>query len=108
MCMSMKMIVYINVNQHVLGSIIGEISKGDICRIVCLTNPSNDQLVKDDGAQIFYSIRSQTKPIGIGVNCENPSQSLPHNTAPMTRTYDWALIPLVGPCALLIHPTTNW
>ena len=74
MCMSMKMIVCINVNQHVLGSIIGEISKGDICRIVCLTNPSNDQLVKDDGAQIFYSIRSQTKPIGIGVNCENLSQ----------------------------------
>ena len=80
----------------------------DICRTVCLTNPSNDQLVKDDGAQIFYSIQSQIKPIGIGVNCENPSQSLPHIAAPMTRTYDWALIPLVGPCALLIHPTTNW
>ena len=27
------------------------------CRTVCLTNPSNDQLVKDEGAQIFYSIR---------------------------------------------------
>ena len=44
------------------------------CRTVCLTNPSNDQLVKDEGAQIFYSIRSQTKPIGIGANCE-----IPHN-----------------------------
>ena len=42
---------------------------------MCLTNPSNDQLVKDEGAQIFYSIWSQTKPIGIGVNCE-----IPHNT----------------------------
>ena len=78
------------------------------CRTVCLTNPSNDQLVKDEGVQIFYSIWSQTKPIGIGENCENPSQSLPHNAAPTTRTYDWALIPLVGPCALPIHPTTNW
>ena len=28
------------------------------CRTVCLTDPSNDQLVKDEGAQIFYSIRS--------------------------------------------------
>ena len=52
-----------------------------------LTDPSNDQLVKDEGAQIFYSIWSQTKPIGIGANCENPSQSLPHNAAPTTRTY---------------------
>ena len=26
--------------------------------------------MKDEGAQIFYSIWSQTKPIGIGVNCE--------------------------------------
>ena len=41
---------------------------------VCLIDPSNDQLVKDEGAQIFYSIRSQTKPIGIGANCE-----IPHN-----------------------------
>ena len=63
---------------------------------------------EDDGAQIFYSIRSQTKSIGIGVNCENPSQSLPYIMTPMTRTYDWALIPLVGLCALLIHPMTNW
>ena len=75
---------------------------------MCLTDPSNDQLVKDERAQIFYSIRSQTKPIGIGANCENPSQSLPHNAAPMTWTYDRALIPLVGLCTLLIHPTTNW
>ena len=75
---------------------------------VCLTDPSNDQLVKDEGAQIFYSIRSQTKPIGIGVNCENPSQSLAHNAAPMTRTYDRALIPLIELYALPIHPTTNW
>ena len=44
------------------------------CQTVCLTDPSNDQLVKDEGAQIFYSIQSQTKPIGIGTNCENPSQ----------------------------------
>ena len=44
------------------------------CRIVCLTDPSNNQLVKDKGAQIFYSIQSQTKPIGIGANCE-----IPHN-----------------------------
>ena len=56
----------------------------------------------------IYSIRLQTKPIGIGANCENPSQSLPHNAAPTTQTYNWALIPLVGLCALLIHPTTNW
>ena len=28
MCMSMKMIVYVNVNQHVLGSITGEMSEG--------------------------------------------------------------------------------
>ena len=45
-----------------------------IFRTVYLTDPSNDQLVKDEGAQIFYSIRTQTKPIGIGVNCE-----IPHN-----------------------------
>ena len=45
-----------------------------MCRTVCLTNPSNDQLVKDEGARIFYSIRSQTKPIGIGEYCE-----IPHN-----------------------------
>ena len=37
---------------------------------MCLTNPSKDQLVEDEGAQIFYSIQSQTKPIGIGANCE--------------------------------------
>ena len=42
------------------------------CRTVCLTDPSNDQLVKDEGVQIFYSIRSETKPIGIGANCEIP------------------------------------
>ena len=42
------------------------------CQIVCLTDPSNNQLMKDEGAQIFYSIQSQTKPIGIGVNCEIP------------------------------------
>ena len=61
------------------------------CQTVCLTDPSNDQLVKDEGAQIFYSIRSQTKPIGIGVNCE-----IPHNPSltmwiqqlkPMTRLW---------------------
>ena len=75
---------------------------------MCLTDPSNDQLVKDERKQIFYSIRSQTKPIGIGVNCENPSQSLPYNATPTTRTYNRALIPLVGLCALPIHPTTNW
>ena len=74
----------------------------------CLTYPSNEQLVKDEGAQIFYSIQLQTKLIGIGANCENPSQSLPHNKAPMTRTYGQALIPLIGPCALPIHPMTNW
>ena len=73
------------------------------CQTVCLTDPSNDQLVKDKGAQIFYSNRSQTKPIGIGANCE-----IPHNAAPTTRTYGRALIPLVRLCALLIHPTTNW
>ena len=50
---------------------------------MCLTDPSNDQLVKGEGAQIFYSIRSQTKPIGIGANCE-----IPHNTAPTIQTYD--------------------
>ena len=78
------------------------------CRTVCLTDPSNDQLVKDEGAQIFYSIRSQTKSIGIGANCEiphNPSLIMRLST---TRTYDQALIPLVGPCALPIHPMTNW
>ena len=78
------------------------------CRTVCLIDPPNDQLVKDEGAQIFYSIRSQTKPIGIRVNCEDPSQSLPYNAAPTIRAYDRALISLVGPCALPIHPTTNW
>ena len=45
-----------------------------MCRTVCFIDPSNDQLVKDEEAQIFYSIQSQTKPIGIGVNCE-----IPHN-----------------------------
>ena len=78
------------------------------CRTVCLTDPSNDQLVKDEGAQIFYSIRSQTKSIGIGAKCEiphNPSLIMRLST---TRTYDQALIPLVGPCALPIHPMTNW
>ena len=75
---------------------------------MCLTDLSNDQLVKDEGAQIFYSIRSKTKPIGIGANCENPSQSLSHIRAPTTQTYDRALIPLVRPCALPIDPTTNW
>ena len=50
-----------------------------MCRTVCLTDLSNDQLVKDEGAQIFYSIRLQTKPIGIGENCEityNPSLTM--------------------------------
>ena len=75
----------------------------NLCRTVCLTDPSNDQLVKDEGAQIFYSVQSQTKLIGIGANCE-----IPHNAAPTTWTYDRALIPLVGPCVLLICPTTNW
>ena len=78
------------------------------CRTVYRTNPSNNQLVKDEGAQIFYSIRSQTKPIGIGANCEishNPSLTMRlQQLEPMTL----ALIPLVGPCALPIHPTTNW
>ena len=41
-------------------------------RTVCLTDPSNNQLVKDEGAQIFYSIRLQTKPNGIRANCEIP------------------------------------
>ena len=41
---------------------------------MCLTNPSSDQLVKDEGAQIFYNIWSQTKLIGIWANCE-----IPHN-----------------------------
>ena len=39
---------------------------------MCLTDLSNNQLVKDEGAQIFYSIQSQTKPIGIRANCEIP------------------------------------
>ena len=42
------------------------------CRIVCFTNPSKHQLVKNERAQIFYSIRLQTNPIGIGANCEIP------------------------------------
>ena len=42
------------------------------CWTVCLTDPSNDQLVKGEGAQIFYNIRSQTMPIAIGANCEIP------------------------------------
>ena len=42
------------------------------CQTVCFTDPTNNQLVKDEGAQIFYSIRSQTKLIGIGANCEIP------------------------------------
>ena len=42
------------------------------CWIMCLTDPSNNQLVKDERAQIFYSIWSQTKPIGIDANCEIP------------------------------------
>ena len=44
------------------------------CQTVCLSDPSNNQLVKDERTQIFYHIRSQTKPIGIGANCE-----IPHN-----------------------------
>ena len=43
-----------------------------ICRTVCFTDPSNDQLVKDEGAHIFYSICSQTKSIDIGAYCEIP------------------------------------
>ena len=39
---------------------------------MCLTDPSDDQLVKDEGAQIFYSIWLQTKPISIEANCETP------------------------------------
>ena len=78
------------------------------CWTVCPTNPSNDQLVKDEWAQIFYCIWLQTKPIAIGVNCEiphNPSLTMRlQRLEPMTL----ALIPLVGPCALPIHPTTNW
>ena len=58
------------------------------CQTVCLTDPSNDQLVKDEGAQIFYSIWLQTKPIGIGANCEiphNPSLTMRHQRLePMT------------------------
>ena len=54
------------------------------CRTICLTDPSNNQSVKDEGAQIFYSIQLQTKPIGIGANYENLSQSLPHNAASTT------------------------
>ena len=50
------------------------------CRTLCLTDPSNDQLVKDEGAQIFYSIWSQTKPIGIGANCEIPHKNHQHST----------------------------
>ena len=50
---------------------------------MCLTDPSSDQLVKDEGAQIFYNIWSQTKLIGIWANCE-----ILHNAAPTTRTYD--------------------
>ena len=79
-----------------------------MCQTVCRTDPSNNQLVKDEGAQIFYSIRSQTKPFGIGVNCE-----IPHNPS-LTMRLQWlehmtlALIPLVEPCALPKHPTTNW
>ena len=46
---------------------------------MCLTDPSNDQLVKDEGAQIFFSIQSQTKPIGIKANYE-----IPHNATPTT------------------------
>ena len=59
------------------------------CRTVCLIDPSNDQLVKNKGTQIFYSIRSQTKPIGIGANCE-----IPHNNE---------LVLFKG---LIINPTT--
>ena len=75
---------------------------------MCLTDSFNDQLVKDEGAQIFYSIQSQTKPISIWANCENLSQSLPHNTGSTTQTYDQVLIPLVRLCALPIHLMTNW
>ena len=78
------------------------------CWTVFPTNPSNDQLVKDEWAQIFYCIWLQTKPIAIGVNCE-----IPHNPSLTMRLQrlepmSLALIPLVGPCALPIHPTTNW
>ena len=69
---------------------------------MCLIDPSNDQLVKNEEAQIFYNIRSQTKPISIGANYE-----IPHNAALTTQTYDRALIPLVGPCALSILPWSN-
>ena len=48
-----------------------------MCRTVCLTDLSNDQLVKDEGAQIFYSIRLQTEPFSIGANCEIPHKMHP-------------------------------
>ena len=60
-----------------------------IDRTVCLTDLSNDQLVKNKGAQIFYSIRSQTKNIGIGVNCE-----IPHN--PFLTMWLQRLKPMIG------------
>ena len=69
-----------NTSPHLPHTIMGS---NTICQTVCLTDPSNNQLVKDEEVQIFYSIRSQTKPIGIGVNCE-----IPHNAAPTTRTYN--------------------
>ena len=49
-----------------------DLASDTTCRTMCLTDPSNDQLVKDEGAQIFYSILSQTKLIGIRANCEIP------------------------------------
>ena len=67
------------------------------CRTVCLTDPSNDQLVKDEGAQIFYSIQSQTKPIGIGANCEIPHKT--HRHLPNIHGIRWTAL------NLLIHIT---
>ena len=58
-------------------------SSNTTCRTVCLIDSSNDQLVKDEGTQIFYSIRSQTKPIGIGANCEIPHRNFNLNFSPL-------------------------
>ena len=57
-----------------------------ICWIVCLIDPSNDQLVKDEEAQIFYSIRLQTKLIAIGANCEIPHR---YENLILADTYKW-------------------
>ena len=33
------------------------------CQTVCLTDPSNDQLVKDEGAQIFIAFDRRPSPL---------------------------------------------